>query len=101
VIDHHTYGTCKDCKHWDISDGVTKRLLDIGECKAVVMFWDATDWSQTGDARVLLDEHKDCTSFVQDGSDYTASLLTMGKFSCNRFEKTTKEKELENGPIDS
>lgn len=71
---------CKTCKHWEKS--ARGEISDIGKCKAVVMLWSATEWSDTGDGRVLKPEHAAKLAFVRDGSDYYAELQTLPDFGC-------------------
>ena len=83
---------CETCKHWekwDKDDFPFKQ--GIGECHMVVMFWDATTW---GDAdqdyqRIIEPKFKDQKAFVQDGSDYTASLYTRKDFGCVSHQEGT------------
>jgi|GEM_PF-4606909 len=54
----------------------------IGICSAALTYWDATDWGADGMARALKPQHKDKKAFVQDGSDYMATLKTLPDFGC-------------------
>lgn len=79
--------SCKTCKHW-LKDS-EYAFLDIKQCGKAVMLWDATEWKKAENglvSRVLSEEYKDQLSFVQDGSDYHASLYTKSTFFCSHFE---------------
>lgn len=83
--------TCKNCKYWKISERYPIKNTEVGKCKRVKMFWESTKWAGSDDTddwslRVLTDESKNDKAFVQDGSDYQASLLTLEDFGCNQFE---------------
>lgn len=88
-------GICKDCAHWDTEirnnfpDGI-----NLGKCSRVKMFWDCTEWDYDNELapRKLTKEARGNLAFVQDGSDYTASLITLDRFGCVQF----KEKQNEN-----
>jgi hypothetical protein len=77
---------CATCKHWgDYSDAPTN--IKVGKCNKVPMFWDSTEWKEVGEdyLRVLTDEEN--KAFVQDGSDYSAKLLTVADFGCVQHEQ--------------
>lgn len=78
---------CETCVHWDVwkSDRAFKQ--GIGECRMVVMFWDASEWEP--EERVISPEYKDQKAFVQDGSDYSASLYTRKDFGCVEHKERT------------
>ena len=46
------------------------------------MFWNATQWSESGDDRCLKPEFASTKHFVKDGSDYKAILITAPDFGC-------------------
>lgn len=74
---------CKTCVHWEpCQKGDTGHCLGMGWCKAAPMLWDSTEWSKGGDCRVFKAEFANCKAFVQDGSDYSAKLLTLPDFGC-------------------
>ena len=79
--------TCKDCKHWNnISDQYPKPLpKGIGQCESVTEFWEAFEWDDDVN-NVPKPGYDDKKAFVQDGSDYSAMLLTRHNFYCNMFE---------------
>lgn len=80
--------TCETCAHWQPEKGY-ERLKDIGNCKMVIMFWDTTEWSKEG-YLVTKEEYKNQKAYVQDGSDYHASLHTRKDFGCSEHkEKNT------------
>lgn len=51
------------------------------------MYWDVTEWREDGTLR-LAGEHANTTAFVQDASDYRATLYTMGEHGCTMHEAT-------------
>ena len=77
---------CKTCKHWQAPEGEYGEVPGTGKCGAVVMFWDATEWSEDYDHRTLKPEYKNKLAFAQDGSDYYAALKTMPDFGCVQHE---------------
>lgn len=82
---------CETCAHWEEwkSDRAFKQ--GVGECKMVVMFWDASEWGDEDSdyQRVIAPEYKDQKAFVQDGSDYSASLYTRKDFGCVEHKERT------------
>jgi len=77
---------CKTCKYWERSKSSCGEIPGIGKCRAVVMVWSATEWSDTKDSRVLKLEHAAKLAFVRDGSDYYAELQTLPDFGCVQHE---------------
>lgn len=81
---------CGTCKFWEPQDWHCSPY-QLGRCEKAVMFWEATEWDSDYNARTLKDEYKDAKSFAQDGSDYSASLITMPDFGCvSHCEKDEK-----------
>lgn len=80
--------TCSTCRYWDDSDDYlrTSIIPNLGECRYVKMYWDCTEWNADGDRR-LKPECVTQTAFVQDGSDYSASLYTVGGHGCIAHEE--------------
>ncbi len=76
---------CKTCKYWIKPDSSYGEIPGVGECKRVVLFWDATEWDDDG-IRTLVPEYIGRLAFVQDGSDYHAELRTMPDFGCVQHE---------------
>ena len=72
---------CDTCQHWQRNEHGTGSDFALGRCKAAPMFWDATAWDEEGN-RVLIQKYADTKAFVQDGSDYSAELLTKPDFGC-------------------
>ena len=86
--------TCKTCEFWKDTDGdYPKGSIELGKCKRVKMFWDCTEWEDIPDhwecRRVLTEEAKDELAFVQDGSDYSAELITRPDFGCVQWKELT------------
>ena len=78
--------SCKDCKHWRLPVSEYGEIPGVGTCQAVVQYWDATEWTEDYDKRQLITKHAGKLAFVQDGSDYYASLKTMPTFGCVQWE---------------
>ena len=84
--------TCETCKHWQEWNQSTRgsRAFSqgIGECEMVVMWWDASEWSNdfTEVERVIKPKYQDQKAFVQDASDCHASLYTRKDFGCVSHE---------------
>lgn len=75
--------TCETCKHWEKpEEHSTEYSLGVGRCKNIPMFWNSTEWKDDGEGRRFLDEYKDTKAFAQDGSDYSAHVLTLPNFGC-------------------
>jgi len=86
-------GNCKDCKFWKgggEDDYYT--IVEAGLCKRAKQFWDSTEWEQQpNDGKGTLEVkrvRKDTNDlhFVQDGSDFSADLITLPEFGCVQFE---------------
>jgi len=79
--------TCETCKHWkQPEEWTTGYGLGVGRCMNIPMFWDATEWDEEGDGRKFIYQYKDNKAFAQDGSDYSAYLLTKPDFGCVSHE---------------
>lgn len=75
--------TCATCKHWKPSGPYeTGRSLGLGSCNAAPMLWESTEWRKDKDGRVFKPEAEGITAFVQDGSDYIATLYTRAGHGC-------------------
>ncbi len=77
---------CRTCKHWRKPVNDFGEVPGTGKCLAAVQFWDATEWADDDEVRVLKAEHAGRLAFVQDGSDYRAELKTMADFGCVQHE---------------
>lgn len=77
---------CDQCEHWDIRD-FSFSFPEIGECTKAKPLWNCTEWRDVEDdyRRTLKPECESMKMFVQDGSDYTAHLLTKRDFFCAEF----------------
>jgi hypothetical protein len=51
------------------------------------MFWKSTEWAKEGDKRQWTAEAESKTAFVQDSSDYSASLYTKAEHGCTMHEQ--------------
>lgn len=80
-------GTCATCKHWSKDGGYQRR--GVGECEAVMEFWEASKWDEDTDERVIAPEHASVTAFAQDGSDYRARLFTRPEHGCTMYAPRT------------
>lgn len=78
--------TCATCKHWN-TEHPAYEARGFGQCDAVPPFWDASEWSEAGGARVLKQEYASTTAFAQDGSDYMAILWTKPEHGCTMHEQ--------------
>ena len=75
--------TCKTCRNWEPPENDSfGDVPGVGRCGAVPHYWDAGDWDDMGERRILKPEYKDVLAFAQDASDYRASLMTMPNFGC-------------------
>ena len=80
-------GYCKTCKYWQhLNKDQYSEINGTSKCKKVVQAWDATQWDEDGQ-RVVKTEYKNQLFFVQDGSDYYATLLTSPDFGCVQHEE--------------
>ena len=75
--------TCNTCAHWGKEED---QELGVRKCAAVPMLFDSFTWSENFDRRVIRPECANKKAFVQDGSDYYASLRTRADFGCNQWE---------------
>lgn len=79
---------CKTCKHWDRPESDYGEVPGTGKCKAVVQFWDATQWTTDEyETRKLKPEYAGKLAFVQDCSDAHCELKTLPDFGCVQHEK--------------
>jgi len=91
---------CDHCRHWFLDPEDSYRAIPgIKECRKAVQLWDATEWvedepDEDGDLGVnRLPKDSTQMSFVQDGSDYMASLWTKPEFFCAHFEAVETNNE--------
>lgn len=73
---------CKSCKYWKLD--AQHPGLGLGHCTRAKMLWDNTQWDDDYTARKFSDRNH-AGMFVQDGSDYHASLFTLPTFGCTEF----------------
>jgi hypothetical protein len=85
---------CASCKSWEpVGQDTYGRLEGSGVCHAARPIWDVCgDPSDADDSRRLLPEHSGLLCVVQDGSQYSAQLITMPDFGCVMY----KQKEPQN-----
>lgn len=75
---------CENCTHWQQDERKTQeKTVHVGKCNKIPMFWDATDWDRDSGKLIFT---SDSLAFAQDGSDYSAYLLTKPNFYCNMWE---------------
>ena len=79
--------TCAECKFYEPKSDYDIRGIVVGRCLKVKMFWDCTEWKDVGGDYVRVSTDATQKFFVQDGSDYSASLLPTPEFGCNQGEK--------------
>ncbi len=80
---------CDKCRHWEM-ESKYRNVEGVGLCRKAVQLWDATVWNKDAEGdidRVVKPELIGQMSFVQDGSDYHASLWTKAEFFCAHFEQ--------------
>ena len=83
---------CDDCRHWEPEPESYRAIKGIGECTKAVELWETTEWTkdESGEDsycdRTVKAEYIDQMSFVQDGSDYSASLWTKPEFFCAHYD---------------
>lgn len=89
-----TSPSCRICISWDTNDQHTVGgIPDLGTCTRAKMFWNSTVWVDDDRMikRAFKPEAEGDLMFVQDGSDYSADLITRGSFHCASFaEKVSK-----------
>ncbi len=78
---------CDECKHWVLDKDTYYNYSNTGECIKAKPLWDCSEWSDVTYERVLKPECVNMKFFVQDGSDYSAHLLTRADFYCAEFER--------------
>jgi hypothetical protein len=79
--------TCSTCKHWQEWKHKTVEnttfTSHMGNCRMVVMWWDASEWlDEPPFTREISPKYTNQRAFVQDASDYSASLYTRQDFGC-------------------
>ena len=88
---------CDTCKWWIKEPENSYRAVpELGQCKRAVELWKAMEWVNEDEwdlcKREIKKEHSGVMLFCQDGSDYSASVWTKGKFFCAHWEQR-EEKE--------
>lgn len=87
---------CADCKYWDRDKDEAKWAgsLRVQACHKAPQWWVATEWTNKTDPECEWDnyrrvrpEYEGTKMFVQDGSDYLATLYTAADFGCVHFDK--------------
>ncbi len=78
---------CRLCKFWNSEIEVYPAIEGLGECDRALPFWVCADFDvyHDGDIERLRPEYGDRKAFVQDGSNYSATLLTLASFGCVEF----------------
>jgi len=76
-------GRCETCVFWDAQRDHSFGGMGGGvrACNAAPMFWESTRWTADGEGREFTTPPT-VTAFVQDGSDYSASLYTQAHHGC-------------------
>ena len=95
---------CKTCKHWELyRDDEYGALRGAGICHSAKELWESSesqedpqDWVEY---RVLKPEAAGVLSFVQDGSNYMAKLVTMPGFGCVQHEFSNVASSVTSEPI--
>ena len=84
---------CKDCAFWHRED-CRKRgktvgyIFGLGECTAAKMLWDVAIWDDDGKIG-FTKEGENTNVFLQDGSDYKATMATRPDFGCVSWKAKT------------
>ena len=78
---------CGNCKYWKKPENDYGEVPGTGRCMKVVQYWNAAQWSEDYENRVLRPEYEKELAFVQDGSDYCAELKTFANFGCVQYEQ--------------
>lgn len=89
-----TLPRCITCIHWDpYKSDHYYHLKNSGKCLAARQIWDVTesidDPETNEETRVLSDGHAGLLAMVEDGSGYSASLITMQDFGCVQHKDKT------------
>jgi len=71
---------CNTCKHWAQLKDDRNFISGTGVCNAANEIWNVTEFR--GGQMRLKKNCVDLLHFVEDGSEYSATLLTMGNFGC-------------------
>lgn len=85
------YKRCKSCAHWSQFSkfGNSDRLafsLGLGICGFTHQFWSEIRFLRDEDRYNLTEDGQAISHFVQDGSDYFATLYTRPEFGCTSFQ---------------
>lgn len=85
---------CDTCRFWEPNPDVYNEeelRPKVGECLKAKPYWETTEWTRDDNSiwcvRTTKPEFEGLKMFVQDGSDYKATLLTTADFYCAHFEK--------------
>lgn len=85
---------CADCKYWS-GEYEWEGPIKVKRCFKAIQYWDASEWGKDENglddyiSRIELDSSQ--MMYVQDGSDYHASLLTKADFFCAHFEEKAND----------
>lgn len=81
---------CKTCRHWSrFSDDEFGALDGAGKCEKTPQLWDVAEQYDSGhwEPRMrLLPQHAGVLAAAEDGSGYSARLVTMPDFGCVQHE---------------
>ena len=86
---------CSTCKHWEAyKDDEHNALRGAGICHAAKELWQSSESVEDPadvwlEFRRLKPEAAGVLSFVQDGSNYMAKLVTMPDFGCVQYAPAT------------
>ena len=80
---------CGTCLHWQARDPRPDLAANVRQCTQVSNYWDASEWVKIdGDVvRMLRPLYANRLAFVQDASDYYATLLTTAEFGCVQWQR--------------
>jgi hypothetical protein len=78
---------CATCKHWTPPENEAfGEVPGVGWCKAAPQYWDAAEWDEDCERRILKPQYSGVLAMVKDGSDYRAELRTFPDFGCVMHE---------------
>ena len=71
---------CRNCRYWNTEEDYNYKVPKTnkaGICTRVRLLWDCTEWDHDGCSSKFTEEAEGELAFVQDGSDYSADLITL------------------------
>lgn len=80
--------SCQTCRHWTAPDPEAWTAYDrtFGRCGKVPQAWDIREWDEETMEDRISPAFADVTAVAQDGSSYSASLLTRADHYCSMHQ---------------